>query len=335
MVEDIRPFIRNMIQSVFKVKLENHKDISMPVVLAVGAVEDAIKEKRDIDESKIASPIVEAIAKASKDTIKEIRDKEIPNVVTVENFPEFPQAVFDTAPIVEELRKISGKEEKDIIFNEKEVDFSGVITAIKDIKIPESKDYSEAISGLKDAISEKDDKLILEELKKITTTEDISVLAEWLKVIAEKEYPVVDFPRDNDGIPLFNPTRVGGGGGGGLTTAQEATLNSLATSDKQDSQIAKQDSQIVKQDSQIALETTLNSLVETLQELTSRLNVIASMANAGQPALRTIPIGSVSTAVTGTVSLANFGSGVTGKEVADDINNQMIHLCNINNVTAS
>ena len=69
--------------------------------------------------------------------------------------------------------------------------------------------------------------------------------------------------------------------------------------------------------------------------------VLSGMANAGAPALRVIPIASVSTAVTGTVAvsavtnLTNFGTGTPAKEVADDINSQMIHICNINNVTAS
>ena len=89
---------------------------------------------------------------------------------------------------------------------------------------------------------------------------------------------------------------------------------------------------------------TLNSLIETLQELTSRLNVIASMANSGAPALRTIPIASVSTAVTGSVtatvastvvsSVTNFGTGIPAKEIADDMNNLMVTMANINNASA-
>lgn len=87
------------------------------------------------------------------------------------------------------------------------------------------------------------------------------------------------------------------------------------------------------------LQTTLNSLTQTLQELTARLAVLASMANSGQPALRTIPVGTTTVAgsVTATVastSITNFGTGVTAKEVADDINNTMVTLANINNAVA-
>jgi len=88
---------------------------------------------------------------------------------------------------------------------------------------------------------------------------------------------------------------------------------------------------------------TLNSLIETLQELVQRLAPLASAMNAGAPALRTTPIASVSTAVTGTVtatvastvvsSLTNFGTGIPASEMAHDINNQTAILANINNVT--
>lgn len=88
------------------------------------------------------------------------------------------------------------------------------------------------------------------------------------------------------------------------------------------------------------LQTTLNSLTQTLQELTARLAVLASMANAGQPALRIIPVGTtaVSGSVTATVastSITNFGTGVPAKEVSDDINNMMVTLANINNASAT
>ena len=86
---------------------------------------------------------------------------------------------------------------------------------------------------------------------------------------------------------------------------------------------------------------TLANLVETLQELNARLTVLTGMANAGAPALRTIPIASVSTAVTGSVtatvastSITNFGTGIPAKEMADDINNYTAIVANINNVTA-
>lgn len=87
----------------------------------------------------------------------------------------------------------------------------------------------------------------------------------------------------------------------------------------------------------VASITDLGELVETLNELNTRLTVLAGMVNSGQPALRTIPIASVSTAVTGTVtatvanaSVLSIGSGAT---VSNAMNNTLTTLANINNVT--
>jgi len=86
----------------------------------------------------------------------------------------------------------------------------------------------------------------------------------------------------------------------------------------------------------------IKSLTETLQELSSRLVFLAGLANAGAPALRVIPIGSVSTAVTGSVAvttlttlttLTNFGTGVPASLVAQAQFNLTAIQSNINNVT--
>lgn len=100
----------------------------------------------------------------------------------------------------------------------------------------------------------------------------------------------------------------------------------------------------IKQDEQTALITTLNSLIETNNYLVQFLTQLTGAMNSGQPALRTIPIASVSTAVTGSVtatvastvvsSVTNFGTGIPAKEMADDMNNLMVTMANINNVTA-
>lgn len=85
---------------------------------------------------------------------------------------------------------------------------------------------------------------------------------------------------------------------------------------------------------------TLISLIGTLQELSQRLAPLASAMNSGAPGLRvtpnaaTLPV-SGTVAVSAVTNLTNFGTGNPAKEVADDINSQMVTLCNINNVTAS
>lgn len=96
-----------------------------------------------------------------------------------------------------------------------------------------------------------------------------------------------------------------------------------------------------KQTEQTALLTTLNSLIETNNYLVQFLSQLTGAMNAGAPALRTIPIASVSTAVTGSLTavttvgtITNFGTAIPAKEMADDINNFTVTLANINNVTS-
>lgn len=87
-------------------------------------------------------------------------------------------------------------------------------------------------------------------------------------------------------------------------------------------------------------QSEISLLTKTLNELSARLAVLAGMANSGQPALRTIPIASVSTPVTGTLTgvttvgtITNFGTGVPAKEMSDDMNNLVVTIANINNVS--
>lgn len=142
---------------------------------------------------------------------------------------------------------------------------------------------------------------------------------------------------DNIIVYNFADPLLGGTVSGNVLTL---TYDTSAMDDTDKLQIFYDDGDIQPANSE--LQTTLNSLTETLQELTGRLTVLASMANSGQPALRTIPIASVSTPVTGTVtatvanatisSLATIGSGGIGTNA---INNTLVELANINNATAT
>lgn len=138
---------------------------------------------------------------------------------------------------------------------------------------------------------------------------------------------------DNLIIYNFADPLLGGTVSGNVLTL---TYDTSAMDDTDKLQIFYDDGDVQPANSE--LQTTLNSLTETLQELTGRLTVLASMANSGQPALRTIPIASVSTAVTGSVTatvsnatIASIGSGAT---VSNAMNNTLVTLANINNATA-
>lgn len=97
---------------------------------------------------------------------------------------------------------------------------------------------------------------------------------------------------------------------------------------------------VAKQDEQTALITTLNSLVENLNSLVSVLKPLGGAMNSGAPGLRvtptaaTLPISGTVTATVATTSITNFGTGIPAKEMADDINNFVVTLANINNVTS-
>lgn len=139
---------------------------------------------------------------------------------------------------------------------------------------------------------------------------------------------------DNVIIYNFASSLLGGTVSGNVLTL---TYDTSSMDDTDKLQIFYDDGDIQPANSE--LQTTLNSLTETLQELTGRLTVLASMANSGQPALRTIPIASVSTAVTGTVTatvanatISSIGSGGIGTNA---INNTLVTLANINNATAA
>ena len=94
--------------------------------------------------------------------------------------------------------------------------------------------------------------------------------------------------------------------------------------------------QIYYEDEQTGMGATLdqqlvlNELIETLQELSSRLNVFASMAQSGQPALRTHEIGTAS--IAGTVTAGYVGSQ-PGFSFALAVNNATAVQSNIDNVT--
>lgn len=127
-------------------------------------------------------------------------------------------------------------------------------------------------------------------------------------------------------------------GFGGSVTDNILTLayNTTGMDDTDSLQIFYDDNDV--QPANTELQTTLNSLTGTLQELTARLEVLAGMANAGQPALRVIPIASVSTAVTGSVTatvatMTNMGT-VPATTVAWANQNLLATQANINNATA-
>lgn len=140
-------------------------------------------------------------------------------------------------------------------------------------------------------------------------------------------------------------------GGTVATNVLTLTYNTSAMDNADKLQIFYDDDAVqpaneANQNTIILNQETLDSLVETLNELNARLTVLAGMANSGIPALRTIPVASVSTAVTGTVTatvanatvtsvgtLTNMGV-VPATLVGNAENNILAELANIKNAVA-
>lgn len=89
------------------------------------------------------------------------------------------------------------------------------------------------------------------------------------------------------------------------------------------------------------MQDTLNSLTLMVGELVSRLNVLAGMANSGTASLRVTPLSSVSTPVTGTLSINNptvadqlLTGGVPVYQLVRQQGNLTAEFANIKNATA-
>lgn len=83
----------------------------------------------------------------------------------------------------------------------------------------------------------------------------------------------------------------------------------------------------------------ISALIETLNSLVNVLSPLGSAMNSGPPGLRvtpnaaTLPISGSVTATVATTSITNFGTGIPAKEMADDINNLLVTMGNLNNIT--
>lgn len=240
-MQDWQTWFKNLIaKNYFFTKLTNTDEIASPIVKAIRE-----KEIPVADYSSLLSAI-ESVRDA-------IEDKEGVEEVTIKNLAD---AKADLTEVVEKLTAILNKEEKDVVFPEikfpeqKEtvIDLSPVVKALGKIEksIPkyekqEIADYTELLSQMITLLDRKPTDLskIESSLSDLSKTEDISILADWLKAIYEKETKELpDFKFDKNNRLLVAVDKVGGGGGGGLTQIETNKLLTLATEEKQDAIIA-------------------------------------------------------------------------------------------------
>lgn len=254
-MDDPRPFFKNMLKSTFKTKIGNSEDISSPIVSAIEENTLAVKDK-DVAK-QISKPIVTALVDVmqtidkngkdgneklslvaeSIDRLKEASEKEGVEEVSVSNFPDY-KPFFESLSGI--LGKIYSKEEKDIVFNEKEVDFKPVISELKKIResLPKEKvekDYSEKLDKVISILENKKDTTpeIIAELKNVWKSEDFVSLSSWLKLIAEKEEAAFEFTKEGRLKVSVDRVGLGGGGDSNLTNVSGEQINP-ATEEKQD-----------------------------------------------------------------------------------------------------
>lgn len=245
-------------------------------------------------------------------------------------FPEFPKSmtvnVPDLSSIEKKLDTIIEKEDnetKELIKNaleelKKTKSDTGVISAIQKLAgiIPKSQDYTELLKEISDKLNP-------------ITQEDLKINKEQWKQLTKALSSIGGF---------------GGGPGAVQLRSENSTILNPATQEGQTAIVEAVQNITIPAPEGGATEVnqeTLISLIQTLQELVQRLAPLASAMNAGAPAIRTTPIASVSTAVTGTVtatvastSITNFGTGIPASEMAHDMNNMTAVLANINNANA-
>lgn len=264
---------------------------------------------------------------------------EIPDKVEVVNFPQTEKIgglISDLKAAIEAIEtNVSvnvGTSELAEVVKSLEAWQITTVEAINAIPQPvEPKDYTKNLEEIKKALKKDVDFApVIDALSRLEGRETkvevpgFTELKEAIALVGEKidnikgfEIPEKLIYKDQLKVSV---DRIGGGGG-------IVDTSSLATETTQEEIVVNQE--------------TLISLIQTLQETNHRLSFLAGMANGGAVALRTIPIASVSTAVTGTVtatvastSITNFGTGIPASEMAHDMNNMTAVLANINNVTA-
>jgi len=245
---EIKKFIRyHIANSKIGVVLSNTKEISEPITKAVDDLSKTIQGKRNdiVNPESISDPIVEA----QNATTEAVRGINIPEPITP-----------DMKPLEEQIKSLlDAVQAQDLVVNQGDVnvDLKPVIKAIEKIKLEVPKmekqeviDYTLMFDEMMKIMESKEDLKLQELVTKLGTSEDLGVLAEWLKAISLKEYP--EFPElkfNKEGRLMIEVDKVGGGGGGGMTSIQETYLKTISdnqsTEAKQDTQIANQLSQMM------------------------------------------------------------------------------------------
>lgn len=333
-----------MFKDVAEIKAEIEKQLNeLGITEEYSASEEEREESEKQEESAVVSAIEatrEELASISRSVVS-LLEKELPETeVNIDLSPVIdslkkiektidkykPQEIRDYSDLLKQILAASGKNEK--------VDLSPVVDALERLA-----NKKETVFEIPKELITKDNRIRVE-VDRAGSTGHRSTLsstesAKLLTLATESKQDAIVAAIENITIPA--PA------GGATEAKQDTIITALGdiTTPADTQPVSAASLPLPTGASTSVNQETLISLIQTLQETNHRLSFLAGMANGGAVALRTIPIASVSTAVTGTVtatvastSITNFGTGIPASEMAHDINNQTAVLANINNVTA-
>lgn len=229
MIKELKKFIRyHIANSKIGVILFNAKDINEPIIKAVDDLSRTIQGKRNdiVNPESISDPIVEA-QKETTGAIKEIPETDLSILenkldALIKALKEKDLSVeigktkvdVDTKSVVKSIQKLEKSLDK--LTPKEATDYTLMMDEIMKI-LEKPQDQTEIIKTQ-------------ELIKKLATSDDLAVLADWLNIIAVKEYP--EFPElpVEDGRVLVSVDKVGGGGGG-LTAIETDYLKTISEQD--------------------------------------------------------------------------------------------------------
>ena len=197
-----------------------------------------------------------------EEVTKAIKEKEITEEVAISNTDDITRDIIEaqnlTTQAIKEIKEVTipeadytsleGKleavvyaiEKQNLVVNQGDVnvDLKPLLKAIEKLpkKFPEMEkqeviDYTLMFDDLMKIMEKPDhgEMIKLQGLvKKLGTSEDLSAIAEWLKIISEKESPEFPELKFKEGRLLVAVDKVGGGGGG-LTQIESESLQAGAT----------------------------------------------------------------------------------------------------------
>ena len=179
------------------------------------------KAELSVDSEEISRPIVNAVAEVTEAVSK----IELPETKQVNN-------TADLQGIISQLKSLNKKDPKIIVKNDlnkalamfkSNKDKGELIKAVKDIKIPESKDYTDLLTTI---ASKEFDTSKLEKLLENLAPTETATIEELLTKLVDKNLSKYE---NRDGRIRVEVDRAGGGGGGGLTPTEATALEGVST----------------------------------------------------------------------------------------------------------